>query len=94
MALLGATVQGGQALWQTMFNEGDAAAAVASRVSEPARVANVVAGLGIISCVWDGYQITQAWEGSRMGAETKLGEALRRIVEDDSKIREGGRGGG
>ena len=56
-------------------------------------VGEITTGLGVISCVWDAYQISQAWEGSKEGAQTKLGIALRRIasqLENQMLNRSGG----
>ena len=65
---------------------------------EAARINNIVGritvGLGAVSCVWDGYQISEALEGSKEGTTTALGEALRRIVEEESKERTRNRGYG
>ena len=70
---------------------------VAAEVAkEAARINNIVGsvtvGLGAISCAWDGYQIYDAWEGSKEGAKTALGEALRRIVNEEAKERTRNRG--
>ena len=66
----------------------DAALVVAKEAANISKiVGGITAGMGVISCVWDGYQISQAWQGSKEGSETKLGEALRRIAKEESKIR-------
>jgi len=45
-------------------------------------VGGVTAGLGAISCIWDAKQISEAWDGSKEGAKTMFGEALRRIASE------------
>ena len=53
-------------------------------------VGGINAGLQVISCAFDVYQFSQAWEGSNKGATTALAEKLRRIVKEESRIRTGG----
>ena len=55
-------------------------------------VGGITVGLGAISCVWDGYQTSEALEGSQDSTKTALGEALRRIVKEESKERTRKRG--
>jgi len=61
----------------------DVAIAVAAEATKWAKiVGGVTIGLGAIGCVWDVYQISSSWKGSRSGAQTKLGVALRRIASE------------
>jgi len=48
-------------------------------------VGGITLGLGVISCAWDTYQISIALDGSKEGAKTKLGIALRRIASQLEK---------
>lgn len=43
-------------------------------------VGGMTAGLGAIFCIWDIYQISEAWDASKEGYKTKLGIVLRRIA--------------
>lgn len=45
-------------------------------------VGGITAGLGAIFCVWDAYQIHEAWGPSKKGYKTLLGEVLRRIATE------------
>ena len=66
----------------------EAATAIAAETARLAKiVGGITIGLGAISCVWDAYQITEAWDGSKKGATTKLGEALRRIASQLNRSR-------
>ena len=64
----------------------EAAAAVAKEAARVSQiVGGVTVGLGALSCIWDIYQISKARKGSKAGATTELGEALRRIVKELKK---------
>jgi len=54
--------------------------------------AEIGIGIGVISCVWDTFQISEAWDGSKKGAQTDLGIALRSIASqrEDQKLNRSG----
>jgi len=61
--------------------------AVAEEIAKQAKsisqwVGGITAGLGAIFCIWDAYQIHEAWGPSKKGYKTLLGEALRRIATE------------
>ena len=70
-----------------MLGQAGFAAERALTASVVKRIGSITVGIGVVSCVWDGYQISKALDGSMDGATTKLGEALRRIVREEYNIR-------